>query len=120
MTQPKRSAQPDLIRLLALLTRERHALMRADMPELIRLSPRKEALLARLEVRPVNNAHALLRQVRNAAARNASLFEATLKGIQDARALIERCRTRGGDQTYARNGARLVVDPPSGTFERRA
>ena len=48
----------------------------------------------------------LAQQVQRQAARNARLFEAALRGLSDARALIDRLKGRRGDQTYARDGAR--------------
>lgn len=123
MTGSQKSPKPDLERMIVLLDQERRALKQADMPGLVRLAPRKEAILARLEasVPPRAGAEdALVRMVRAKATRNARLFEAALRGLKDARAVIERFRNRSGDQTYGRNGARRLVDPPGGTLQKRA
>lgn len=123
MTRRPQSSRPDLTRMLALLDQERRALKQADMPGLIRLAPKKEAILARLEgstMQPAAEDGDLAQQVQRQAARNARLFEAALRGLSDARALIDRLKGRRGDQTYARDGARRYVDPPDRTLEKRA
>ncbi|WP_323035032.1 hypothetical protein [Pararhodobacter sp.] len=118
-----RSARADLARMLVLLDQEKRALKQADMAGLIRLAPRKEATLARIEAAepvPKSDEVDLARQVQRDAARNAQLFEAALRGLRDARSLIERFKARRDDQTYARDGERHYVDPPRGTLEKRA
>jgi hypothetical protein len=62
----------------------------------------------------------LAQQVQRDAARNARLFEAALRGLKDARALIDRYKGRRGDQTYARDGERKFVDQAKSTLEKRA
>jgi|GEM_PF-1691355 len=123
MTRRPPGPRPDLTRMVTLLAQENRALKQADMPGLIRLAPRKEALLARLEGSEPgrgNSESTLLESVRRDAARNARLFEATLRGLRDAHALIDRYKGQRGDQTYARDGGRSCVDPPRRTLERRA
>jgi flagellar biosynthesis/type III secretory pathway chaperone len=123
MSARTRPARPDLARMLVLLEQEKHALTQGDMPGLIRLAPRKEAVLARLDTAtPALNGGdgALAQQVQRDAARNARLFEAALRGLKDARALIDRYKGRRGDQTYARDGERKFVDQAKSTLEKRA
>ena len=74
MSARTRPARPDLARMLVLLEQEKHALTQGDMPGLIRLAPRKEAVLARLDTAtPALNGGdgALAQQVQRDAARNA-------------------------------------------------
>ncbi|MCB1408003.1 MAG: hypothetical protein KDK01_17545 [Rhodobacteraceae bacterium] len=123
MTRIRKPARADLTRMLSLLAQEESALKNADMAGLIRIAPRKESLLVRLETVPYGpgtSDHELAARVCRAATRNARLFEAALRGLSDARKLIETTRGRSGDRTYARNGARCEVYPPAGTLEKRA
>lgn len=123
MTRPHKPARGDLTRMLALLAQEQRALKQADMAGLIRMAPRKEALLDRLESGVYGTEQGdlgILTQVRQDATRNARLFEAALRGLSDAQALIEKTRARSVDRTYARDGARRDVNPPNGTLEKRA
>lgn len=112
-------SRSDLKRMIAVLERERAALAAVDLPQLERLMPRKAALLARIEGDTVADP-ALLQRMGDAARRNARLFEALIGGIRDTRELIARVRTGARGQTYGRNGARAILDPPSGTVHRRA
>lgn len=123
MTARAPSQRPDLVRMLAVLDQENRALMQADMPKLMRLAPRKQAILARLEAgaeTSLGDDAQIAQQVQSLASRNARLFEAALRGLGDARSLIDRLKGRRSDQTYARDGARRFVEPPPTTLEKRA
>lgn len=123
MSRPASSARRDLSRMLVLLQQEQRELKRADMSALMRLAPRKTALLARLEgheAQGFSGDEVLLQRVRDDAARNARLYEAALRGLNDARALLARIKAPNGDRTYARNGERHTVTPAKTTLERRA
>lgn len=109
----------DIKRLLALLDQERHALRRADLARLERLMPRKTALLTRLEQAEPGD-QPLIVQLRRAAAANGRLFEALIAGLREARVLIEGLASAGQGKTYGRDGARALLDPPTGTLHRRA
>jgi flagellar biosynthesis/type III secretory pathway chaperone len=109
----------DIKRLITLLDHERQALQRADIARLERLLPRKSALLARLEQAEPEESP-LLVQLRQAAATNGRLFEALIRGLREARAMIEGLATGGHGMTYGRDGARALLDPPTGALHRRA
>ena len=117
-----RPALPELRRMQQILQREQRALNAADMPALMKLAPRKAALLERLEsADPAGPALArAVRQLRDQARRNARLFEAALRGLTDAQALVRRLSVDADDQTYHRDGRRQKVNPPGRSFERRA
>jgi len=123
MSRAAKPMRPDLEKMIALLKHERRALKTADMAALVRMAPRKSALLARLEGGVTNQTpqdKGLVQKVRQVADRNARLFEAALRGLNDARALVERCTAPHSDQTYARDGARALVDPPGGSLQKHA
>jgi len=119
MTRP---ARPDLRHMQRLLQQEQSALKLADMSALVKLAPRKTAVLERLEragaIGP--DLAGAVHQVRDQARRNAHLFEAALRGLADAQGLIRRLGDDADDQTYRRDGARQKVNPPGRSFERRA
>lgn len=120
-------SRADLRKLAAILTQERAALLRGDLPRLEQLAARKLTLLDRLEASPLlqepqdsSPEGALVQQIQALARRNAPLFEAAIAGIREARALLARARETGRAQTYGRDGARARLDPPTGSLHRRA
>ena len=116
-------SRKDLRRLAAILAQERQALVQGDIGRLESLALRKVAILDRVERSQGALARAdagLARIVQQAADRNASLFEAAITGIKDARALIRRAKTGGSAKTYARDGVRADLNPPAGSLHRRA
>lgn len=117
-------SRSDLKRLAALLVQERAALARGDFARLEALVPRKTALVDRLEqAGPVPESpanRALAAEIRGLAERNAHLFEAAIAGVREARALLSRGRERGRGQTYGRDGARAMLEPPASNLQRRA
>jgi hypothetical protein len=120
--RPK-TAGGDLRHMLALLAHERSALLRGDFVRLEKLGVRKTALLSRLEVADPGSDPSLrdlLGQVRAAAARNATLFDAALAGVRDAHALVDLARNPPPGRVYARNGARRTLDSVRVKLERRA
>lgn len=110
---------PVLRRLLKLLDQEHAALCRADLAGLERLMPRKLDLLEKLETTPALSPP-LLGRLGEAATRNAQLFEALISGLQEARHLIGSVREGARGQTYGRDGARALLDPPAGTLRLRS
>lgn len=106
--------------MMALLDQEQSALRGADLPRLERLMPRKVALLQRIETANRGAPREEIQRLKDRAARNARLFEALIAGVRDARDLIARARDMGRGRTYGRDGARLALDPPSGSLHRRA
>lgn len=108
---------PDLRRLLKLLDQEHDALCRADLAGLERLMPRKLALLERIDTVPADSP--ALQRLGNAARRNARLFEALIGGLNEARHLLAALRNGAQGQTYGRNGARALLEPPQGQLQRR-
>lgn len=108
----------DLRRLLKLLDHEHAALCRADLEGLERLMPRKLALLERIETAVPADAPAVERLGR-AARRNARLFQALIGGLTEARHLITALRDGARGQTYGRDGARALLEPPKGSLQRR-
>lgn len=107
----------DLQRLLLLLEQEYTALCQADLPGLERLLPRKLALLERVEKTRADGP--ALQRLTRAAQRNERLFQAMIAGLQDARQMIVALRDGARGQTYGRDGARVLLNPPKGSLERR-
>ena len=108
----------DLRRLLKLLDQEHDALCRADLAGLERLMPRKLALLDRVEAGPPVGAPALER-LGESARRNARLFQALIGGLHEARRLLAALHDGARAQTYGRDGARSLLEPPKSSLQRR-
>jgi flagellar biosynthesis/type III secretory pathway chaperone len=102
-----------------LLEAERNALLLGDFAALSDLLARKQALVAELAASGVGAS--ALRRLRAMAERNATLLEASMRGLRGAsRRLSEIRRANGPLYTYGQDGAQQTLGTPAGSFERRA
>jgi len=113
-----------LTRLKELLLADRVALLGGDFTHLSATSSAVGELLSELEanddlLRADNTG--LLTEVRNLAARNASLMSAGIEGIKEAKEKIEQIRKATSElNTYTSEGQVENVTPPPSKIEKRA
>lgn len=113
-----------LTHLKELLLADRAALLAGDFSHLSTTSNAVSELLNELEVDDAllsAENSGLLTEVRNLAARNASLMSAGIDGIKEAKEKIELIRRATSElNTYTSEGQLENVKPPASKIEKRA